>query len=494
MENEGKVEFLPLESAQNTDPGKKRPNNEDWVTGFEPTNPLEIQKSGSLYIVADGVGGASRGERASQYASERVLFDFFQEPNVHPAIRLERAMRDVCKGIYEYAQDSNISRMATTMVAANIRGNVLTVANVGDSRCYLIRSGKVVQITEDHNIAAELVRNGSLSVEEAKHTKSGNTLLRSLGGDPDVDVDIFGEIDLFPGDIVLLCSDGLTRYVESETLLYLCSDGTAEQISKRLIDFANESGGADNVSVYVIKVGSDVVMKDFDEEKTIPAPIALDTNGAKKPIGKKPISDSHKVSLNRGKIINIGLLSLLALVIFFGILYLTRRDKDRIDDSGLVLSTSTIVGFSTTPVGGVTISAPNATPTDQSDLPLVVPTATPLTASLTPTENEPPTSTPTPQETPTSGPIEFCIHKVQDGELISTIYDAFGLNYANIKNFSYFRDCKLDDENKVCSVEKEIEDENSIQSGMFLIIKEVREQEKCESIVGGNNYWIFGRP
>ena len=150
------------------------------------------------------------------------------------------------------------------MVAANIRGNILTVANVGDSRCYLIRSGKVVQITQDHNIAAELVRNGSITAGEAKYTKSGNTLLRSIGGDPDVDVDIFREIDLFPGDMVLLCSDGLTRYVESETLLELCADGTAEQISQRLVDFANNSGGADNISIYVIKVGSDAVSREID--------------------------------------------------------------------------------------------------------------------------------------------------------------------------------------------------------------------------------------
>lgn len=78
MENSEIVDFLPLESAQNTDPGRKRSNNEDWVAGFEPTNPLEIQSSGSLYIVADGVGGASRGERASQYAAERVLYNFFR--------------------------------------------------------------------------------------------------------------------------------------------------------------------------------------------------------------------------------------------------------------------------------------------------------------------------------------------------------------------------------------------------------------------------------
>ena len=282
MENIESDKLWLLESAQNTDRGKKRSNNEDWVTGFEPSDSDEIRNSGSLYIVADGVGGASKGERASQFAADKVLFDFFQEPNLDPTVRLQKAMRKVCNEIYEYTMDNNLSRMATTMVAANIRGDILTVANVGDSRCYLIRSGKVVQITQDHNVASELVRNGSLSPDAAKHAKGSNTLLRSLGGEPDVDVDIFGEIDLYPGDIVLLCSDGLTRYVGNDDLLRFCSAGTAEQMSQRLIDFANESGGADNVSVYVIKVGSEYVHSEIDEAKTLPVPISLDSYKPKK--------------------------------------------------------------------------------------------------------------------------------------------------------------------------------------------------------------------
>ena len=95
------------------------------------------------------------------------------------------------------------------MVAANVRENKLTVANVGDSRCYLIRSGKVTQISQDHNFVGELVRNGSLSPDEAKNAKVRNTLLRSLGGEPDVEVDIFGEFDLFPGDIIRLDRSGI---------------------------------------------------------------------------------------------------------------------------------------------------------------------------------------------------------------------------------------------------------------------------------------------
>lgn len=492
MENSEKFEFLPLESAQNTDPGRKRPNNEDWVTGFEPTNPLEIQSSGSLYIVADGVGGASRGERASQYAAERVLFDFFKESTLEPAIRLQNAMRSVCGEIFEYAQDNNLSRMATTMVAANIRGNILTVANVGDSRCYLIRSGKVVQITQDHNIAAELVRNGSMTVEEAKHAKSGNTLLRSIGGDPDVDVDIFGEIDLFPGDMLVLCSDGLTRYLESETLLGLCADGTAEQISKRLVDFANNSGGADNVSIYVIKVGSDAISREIDEEKTIPTPITLDSTKTKKSVWGKKTTLSFKKSLNRGKIVNIGLLGILVIVLFFGVYYLTSREKDQSDNLKSVLSTTPIPELPVAPLADPTIPTQEAIPANVTNDPLIVPTEPTVTANVTQSIIEAPTATLTPQVTPTSNPTFNCVYVTQSRDNISTIFDEFGLIYTKYEQFSRFKDCNLGQLS--CSDARETKNITAtLQLGWFLIIPEV-DEETCRLGDDRYTYWISVKP
>lgn len=485
MENPGSVEFLPLESAQNTDPGRKRPNNEDWVTGFEPTNPLEIQNSGSLYIVADGVGGASRGERASQYAAERVLFDFFKETTLEPATRLQNAMRSVCREIFEYAQDSNLSRMATTLVAANIRGNMLTVANVGDSRCYIIRSGKVVQITQDHNYAAELVRNGSMTAEEAKHAKSGNTLLRSIGGDPDVEVDVFGEIDLFPGDIVLVCSDGLTRYAESETLLRLCADGTSEQISQRLIDFANNSGGADNISVYVIKVGSEAVKRDLDEEKTIPTPISLNFAKAKKSAGKKKILLPVKEPLSRAKIVNIGLLSLLVLVLFSGVFYLIRLDKDGADDPEVALLSSPTSELPAALPGDLTIPTQDATPTNETDDPLLLPIEPTNTIDLTQT------AAPTSEETPSGSPEYKCVYQIQPGDQISTIYEKFDLNYAQYEGFSRHSDCNLGQ--LTCSkAEETYEIGATIQPGWFLIIPEANE-ETCK-LGEDDSYWIYVNP
>ncbi len=486
MGNSGSVEFLPLESAQNTDPGRKRPNNEDWVTGFEPTNPLEIQNSGSLYIVADGVGGASRGERASQYAAERVLFDFFKETTLEPAKRLQNAMRSVCKEIFEYAQDSNLSRMATTLVAANIRGNILTVANVGDSRCYIIRSGKVVQITQDHNYAAELVRNGSMTAEEAKHAKSGNTLLRSIGGDRDVEVDVFGEIDLFPGDIVLLCSDGLTRYAESETLLKLCADGTSEQISQRLIDFANNSGGADNISVYIIKVGSDAVKRDIDEEKTIPTPISLNFAKAKKSAGKKKTLLPVREPLSRAKIVNIGLLSLLVLILFSGVFYLINRVKDGADDPEVALLSSPTSELPAALPGDPTIPTEDVTPTTQTDDPLLLPPEPTNSIDLTQT------AAPTLQETSTNFPDSYCVYLTQRGDNISTIFGEFGKEYRDYTTFSVFNYCNLGQ--LTCSEKGDpYPIDATIQPGWFLIIPEVNE-ETCTLTKNIEGHWIYVNP
>lgn len=491
MENPEKVESLTLESAQSTDQGRKRSNNEDWVAGFEPVNPDEIQSSGALYIVADGVGGASRGERASRYAAERVLFDFFQEPNTDPAARLQNGMRKACSGIFEYAQESDLSRMATTMVAANIRGNVLTVANVGDSRCYLIRSGKVVQITQDHNMAAELVRNGSLTAEAAKHTKSGNTLLRSLGGEPDVEVDIFGEIDLYPGDIILLCSDGLTRYAENEDLLRFCADGTAEQMAQRLIDFANNSGGADNVSVYVIKVGTGLAIRDLDDAKTLPVPITLDKGRGKNPTRQKSVPGITKKPLNRGQIVNIGLSGVLLMVVIFGTVYLTNRNKNAPASPELTSTATPGTALPVFPLGEPTSSTPSeisAEPT--GDLPLGQP-GTALPGDSTQTAAPTVTVTQPPQQTPTIAPVDsFCVHEQQPNEFLETVFQQFSLNYYDYDEFFRYPSCNT--LQSVCSGQREVIDDPAlVQPGWFIYIPEVNE-ETCGSVE--KSYWISVNP
>lgn len=249
--------MFQIKSAALTHPGRKRSSNQDSVASFEPQDPLEIQASGNLYIVADGVGGAVKGEKASQYAAEKVRYEYYQFPDMHPGKRLEGTMRQVCREIYNHAQERESGRMATTMVAAVIHNNLLTVANVGDSRAYLIRNGKIKQITIDHSLVGEMVRDGSMTEEEAFRSKMKNRITRSLGGDPDTHVDIFPDIPLQPGDKILLCSDGLTRYARPADLTAMSAQGAPDEVAGRMTDFANQSGGADNISTIFITVGEE---------------------------------------------------------------------------------------------------------------------------------------------------------------------------------------------------------------------------------------------
>jgi serine/threonine protein phosphatase PrpC len=244
-----------LEAHSHTNPGKKRSNNEDSAAYFQPDNLRDLEGSGSLYIVADGVGGEALGERASQYAVQKLLYEYYQHPELPPVDRLRQAIRQASTDIFNYASSAaHVNRMATTLVAAVVLNDKLIVANVGDSRAYLIRGAEVIQVSHDHNLVGELVRNGSLTEEEALSAKVRNRLTRSVGGEPDTTVDFF-ERTLLPGDKILLCSDGLTRYALRSDISTLTREGSPEVIANRLVDFANQHGGADNISVVVVAVG-----------------------------------------------------------------------------------------------------------------------------------------------------------------------------------------------------------------------------------------------
>jgi protein phosphatase len=244
-----------LRSSTLTHPGRKRGHNEDYVAYFEPGDPEVLQSSGRVYVVADGVGGAAEGERASQYAAVKVLHEYYLHPEQEPGERLRQAMRLASREIFEYAEsDGGHRRMATTTVAAAIHGDRLTVANVGDSRAYLIREGKAWQVTTDHTAIGELLEEGALTEAEAMNSTAKNRLTRSLGAEPDAVVDVFPDIPLQPGDKLLLCSDGLTRYALAQNIFELTASGTPEEVTERVVDYANRKGGADNVSVIFVEV------------------------------------------------------------------------------------------------------------------------------------------------------------------------------------------------------------------------------------------------
>jgi PPM family protein phosphatase len=287
--NFGEVRPPRVESFPKSDIGRKRKNNEDSFAFYEPTELLELQENGCLYIIADGVGGAARGERVSEYATKKVLYEYYQRPKLDPGDRLRQIMNQVNDEIYSFAE-RNATRMATTMVAAVIRGNLLTVANVGDSRAYLIRGGEALQLTKDHSIVGELVRNGNMTEEEAQHSKVKNRLSRSLGGESQVHVDLFREQLLQPGDKVLLCTDGLTRYALRADIVRLTSQGTCKEIANALVNFALQRGGGDNISVIMITYEpSGVQTPGLLEAQTLRRPASWeDMLTEQKPITRQP--------------------------------------------------------------------------------------------------------------------------------------------------------------------------------------------------------------
>ena len=247
--------LFELDFGSHTVNGKKKHNNEDYYASFITNNKDELIKSGCLFIVADGVGGAAQGEVASKYAAELVKYEYYRQPNIPVAERLRAAFQKANRDIYGHVENNeHLNRMATTMVAAVIIQNTLYIANVGDSRAYLIRDGNAKQLTRDHSIVEEMVRNGAMTEEEARVSSMRNRLSRSIGGEPEVAVDVFQPIPLQLGDKVLLCSDGLTRYARKDDLELMLAENVPEDAAKMMTQFANKAGGADNTTVTVIEV------------------------------------------------------------------------------------------------------------------------------------------------------------------------------------------------------------------------------------------------
>jgi serine/threonine protein phosphatase PrpC len=217
-------------------PGRKRRRNEDaWVC--QPP----------LFAVADGMGGARGGEIASRVAATALGETVDGSGEERVVALIQKANRQVFERARE---DADASGMGTTITVALVEDGVVAIGHVGDSRAYLIRDQKVEQLTEDHSLVAELVRSGRLSPEEAEIHPQRSVITRALGTDPDVDVDSFS-IEARPGDVFLICSDGLTSMIDDETILGIVElrKDDLNAAAKELIGAANRSGGEDNITV-----------------------------------------------------------------------------------------------------------------------------------------------------------------------------------------------------------------------------------------------------
>jgi len=237
-----------------TDPGRRRRRNEDSYV-MEPP----------LFAVADGMGGAQAGEIASRIAAS-VLRDSTGHEGEEAVVTL---IQEANRRVYEAAAtDEARSGMGTTMTVALVENGTVRIGHVGDSRAYLIRDGRLEQLTEDHSLVAELVRSGRLSREEADVHPQRSVITRVLGTDPYVDVDTFS-VESQPGDLFMLCSDGLTSMVDDETILGIVEKTRAnlERAARALVDAANKGGGEDNITVVAFEIGA----VDVEETATLPA-------------------------------------------------------------------------------------------------------------------------------------------------------------------------------------------------------------------------------
>ncbi|MBQ7096039.1 MAG: Stp1/IreP family PP2C-type Ser/Thr phosphatase [Clostridia bacterium] len=229
--------------------GMVRKENQDAFRIDQPDQEL------CFGVVCDGMGGAKGGSYASMIAvgTANECFDA-AEAKKNPEQVLKNIALESNVRVYRQANENKAFQgMGTTMVAAIARKNQVELINVGDSRAYHITNGNITQITKDHSAVQELVDSGHLTERQAKIHPNKNIITRAIGIEADVDVDSYS-VDAEQGDIIILCSDGLSNFVDENEIHFEVSGGLFEDLPKRLIDLANSRGGTDNITVVAIEI------------------------------------------------------------------------------------------------------------------------------------------------------------------------------------------------------------------------------------------------
>lgn len=264
--------MLDLEFTELTHPGLTREHNEDFIGHVVPATRAQVQSQGWLFALADGVGGQEKGEVASRLAVETVVESFRKIPKgiMHVSL-LPKLVQEANHAVFDEGNASasranaayvdpggailpNGAHMASTLVLCALRFDSAVVSHVGDSRCYLFRAGKLSTLTHDHTMVDEQVRMGIISKADAANHVNRHILTRSLGSEMFVAADTI-TVNVLPGDVLLLCSDGLHGYVADEAIQrVLVKTPRLNEAAEELVRAANDVGGYDNVSVQLIRV------------------------------------------------------------------------------------------------------------------------------------------------------------------------------------------------------------------------------------------------
>ena len=251
---------MVLRTFSTTDIGKKRKLNQDYV--FASDTPLGNLPN--IFIVADGMGGHNAGDYASKYTVETIIAEIKSSFEKSPEKILKKAIETANHHIRQKAQENeSYAGMGTTVVAATcLNSKYMEIANVGDSRLYIVSGRNFRQITRDHSLVEEMIRIGGIDRESARSHPDKNIITRAVGARNTVEIDFFNE-ELAPGDIVLMCSDGLTNMLEDgEIHRILEAQGSVEEKAEKLVRAANNNGGKDNISVILIELFADEVEND----------------------------------------------------------------------------------------------------------------------------------------------------------------------------------------------------------------------------------------
>ncbi len=264
---------MKLRHSVDTDVGKTRDHNED---SFGVGDAEQAERLGELLVVCDGMGGHAAGEVASKISVETILSIYYGEASEDRAQALEHAFEQANEQIYARGNGS----MGTTGVAALLLHDALHIANVGDSRAYLIRDGEIRQISRDHSFVGDQVAAGLITADQARSSPHRNVITRALGYQSGVTVDLFRwplQID----DIIVLCSDGLHGLVSDAEIARIAGEAAPDAAVHQLIDLANSRGGTDNITVAIIQVeqldwigGEHDQAQDLHERVTVELPVA----------------------------------------------------------------------------------------------------------------------------------------------------------------------------------------------------------------------------
>ena len=231
-----------------TDIGRKRKLNQDYVF----ISDIPVGKLSNLYLVADGMGGHNAGGFASRYAVETIVDEISGSREEEAFAILYEAIEEANRRVIEKAaEDESMSGMGTTLVAATVSGDLLKVANVGDSRLYLVGEG-IRQVTTDHSLVDEMVRMGGIDREQARNHPDKNIITRAIGAQSEIKPDFF-EVKLMPGDRIFMCTDGVSNMLTDDEIFHILQEFEEEEEQiRQIVEAANEQGGRDNMGVILI--------------------------------------------------------------------------------------------------------------------------------------------------------------------------------------------------------------------------------------------------